>query len=534
MSLIQHGVRVALLMATTLGLLWWLTLHSEVTFADGLRYIHQAEQIDKGAWSDGILKAVDHPLHPIAIAAVHDVIGGEGPIAWQRSAQAASILASVLLIIPLYLLTLEIYGPSTAWLGALLFMANPIVGFVTINLLSECTFLLFWTWGLWAAVRFLREGRFSWLPLTIGFSALAYLARPEGMLLPLALVATLFVLPLHWATRIYWPRWWMAVAFLVVGPLLLAGPFMAAKGGIGTKPSIARLIGTAPKAPPTALEREKPLPADQTTFQTYRYATHRMFRVMRASVTSSMLPLSLLGLIVAWPWSLRARVWLFSGILLVLAAVGLVRLHATGGYLTIRHAIVPGMLLTLAAANGLAWLMRSVVIEGRWIGLGRERFRPGPAVWAALLALLVALPHASHATPAKGCFDVYHEAGAWIAAVKAHDHGKVLDVTDWALYFSQSPGFRFSEVNWAAIDPTTRWIVARDAHIRGRFQYSRLVNDLIGGRQPVVTFPSHPVKGRLQIKIFDRRTPPPPALAGPSHDRGTSPQVTREARNIRR
>ena len=102
------------------------------------------------------------------------------------------------------------------------------------------------------------------------------------------------------------------------------------------------------------------------------------------------------------------------------------------------------------------------------------------------------------------------------------------------LYFSQSPGFRFSEVNSAAIDPNTRWVVARDAHIRGRFQYSRLVNDLIGGRQPVVTFPSHPVKGRLQIKIFDRRTPPPPALAGPSHDRGTSPQVTREARNIRR
>ena len=64
-------------------------------------------------------------------------------------------------------------------------------------------------------------------------------------------------------------------------------------------------------------------------------------------------------------------------------------------------------------------------------------------------------------------------------------------------------------MNWAAIDPTTRWIVARDAHIRGRFQYSRLVNDLIGGRQPVVTFPSHPAKGRLQIKIFDRRTPPP-------------------------
>ena len=304
MSLIQHGVRVALLMATTLGLLWWLTYHSEVTFADGLRYIHQAEQIDQGAWSDGILKAVDHPLHPIAIAAVHEVIGGEGPIAWQRSAQAASILASVLLDHPALPA-----DPGDLRAVDRLARRPPLHGQPDRRVrhrsivLSESTFLLFWTWGLWAAVRFLREGRFSWLPLTIGFAALAYLARPEGMLLPLALVATLLVLPLHWATRIYWPRWWVAVAFLVVGPLLLAGPYMAAKGGIGTKPSIARLIGTAPKAPPTALEREKPLPADQTTFQTYRYATQRMFRVMRASVTSRCCRSSLLGLIVAWPWS---------------------------------------------------------------------------------------------------------------------------------------------------------------------------------------------------------------------------------------
>ncbi len=101
------------------------------------------------------------------------------------------------------------------------------------------------------------------------------------------------------------------------------------------------------------------------------------------------------------------------------------------------------------------------------------------------------------------------------------------------LYFSQSPGFRFSEVNWAAIDPTTRWIVARDAHIRGHFQYSRLVNDLIGIRQPVVTFPSHPVKGRLQIKIFDRRTPPP-TFAGPARDRGPEPYGMRDDRKVQR
>ncbi len=150
-----------------------------------------------------------------------------------------------------------------------------------------------------------------------------------------------------------------------------------------------------------------------------------------------------------------------------------------------------------------------------------------------VLALLVALPHTRHLTPLKGSFDVYHDAGAWIAEVKAHDHGKVLDLTDWTLYFSRNPGFRFSEVNWAAIDPTTRWVVARKAHIRGHWHYSHLVNDLIGGRQPVATFPRHPARGQLQVKIYDRRTPPT-ALAGQLSDRGHSASGRREAQRVPR
>ena len=38
------------------------------------------------------------------------------------------------------------------------------------------------------------------------------------------------------------------MAFLVLGPLLLVGPYVALKGGLGTKPAVARLLGTAPKS----------------------------------------------------------------------------------------------------------------------------------------------------------------------------------------------------------------------------------------------------------------------------------------------
>ena len=515
MSLIQHGARIFLVMAGVSGLFVWLNYHAEVTFADGLRGIQQAEAIDRGAWTEGVIRSVEHPLHPIAIAAVHRVMGGEGPASWQRAAQGASVLGMVLLVIPVYLLTLEIFGPPTAWLGCLLVVANPITGHVVTNVLSESTFLLVWTWGLWGAVRFLREGRFFWLPLTIGFGALAYLARPEGVLLPIALVATLVVLPLHRATRIYWPRWWAAVAFLVIGSIGLVGPYMAAKGGIGTRPAVARLIGTAAPADALALERDHPIPPGQTTFGAYRLAVYRVAKAFRGAVPLPLLALAALGLAVARPWTARARTWLFLGIIVGISALGLVRLHVTGGYCTVRHALIPAMLLRLAAAHGIAWLTCSIVIDGRWLGLAEGRFRPGPAIWALLLAALIGIPLVRSTTPVHGSFATYRDAGMWLAEVNGKSPGKALDMTDWALYFSQKPGFQLKDVYAATHDPGMRWIVARNAHIQGHWRYSRLIQDLIGDRQPVMTFPIEARPGQLQIHVYDRWAPPAPVPAPP-------------------
>jgi len=509
-------------MAGAIFLFTWLNYHSEVTFADGLRYIKQAERIQDGAWAEGLIRSVDHPIHPLAIAGVHRVIGSEGPISWQRSAQLVAIASCVLMVIPLYLLGLELFGPTAAWLGTLLFIANPAIGFVVINVLSESTFLLFWTWGLWGAVRFLREGKFFWLPLTIGFGALAYLSRPEGLLLPLTLVVTLVLLPLHWSTRIHWPRWWAAVSFMVIGPLLLVGPYIVSKGGIGTKPSIARLIGTAPVSAPTALERERPLPADQTALDTYRQAIHRMWKVMRTSVTTPLLAMAVLGFFAMRPWSSRAPVWLFMAIMLAASAVGLVRLHATGGYCTVRHALIPCLLLTMAAANGLGWLMESVVIPGKWLGRGEERFRLGPAVWAVLLAGLIVSPHVSAMSPFGGSFAAYRDAGDWIAQETPKQRGKVLDLTNWSLYFSNRPGMQFADIHTAVGDPDTRWVVVRDAHLRGRWNYTPLVRDLIGNREPVVQIPPHVGAKQVQVRIYDRMTPNPPAVAKAPNSAETS------------
>jgi 4-amino-4-deoxy-L-arabinose transferase-like glycosyltransferase len=490
-------------MAATAVLLTWALRHNEARFADGLRYIRQAERIDRGAWRDGLLNSIDHPLHPLGIVIARGLVGGDGPVAWQRAAVGLAFGCVVLLVIPLYLVAREIFGDGSAWLGCALVMANPLFGAIVANVLSESSFLLFWTWGLWAAVRYMREGRFIWLPRALAFGVLAYLSRPEGLLLPMAIVAALALLPLSSSTRINWPRWWGAVSFLVLGLVILAGPYMVMKGSPGTKPAIARVLGLAPVSPPDALERERPLPADQTSLETYRQATERMLKVIRGVVWTPLLPLSALGFLMIRPGPARPRLWLFLGVVLVASAVGLVRLHATTGYGTVRHGLIPGTILLLAAAHGASWLIDRLHFPGKWLGIGHESLRPGPVVWAAFLVSIVIVPRFREwSTSVPGPFHAYRDAGDWLAQ-NSRDSERVLDLTDWSLYFSQKSGYRFAQVYEAPADPRTRWIVVRTPHLEGRWNYTKVVRDLVGGRAPVALVPARPEPGQLQVQIFD-------------------------------
>jgi hypothetical protein len=501
----KHVYRIMLLIAGSTVLLAWMVKHSEPNSNVGLRYIHQAERIDQGEWRDSLAGGIDHPLHPLLIVAAHHMVGGEGPGSWQRASLVLCFTSVVLMVIPIYLLTLELFGSQAAWLACVLAIGNPIEGSIVVNVLSESTFLLPWTFGLWASVRFLREGRFLWLPLATGFGALAYLTRPEGMLLPVALAATLLILPSLRATRINWPRWWRALAFLVGGLVFLVGPYIAIKGGLATKPPIARVLGLSPQAQPLALEREAPLPSDMATIEIYRLAAIRLLEVLRDAVTVPLVPFAVLGMVMAGFQPARARAGLFLAIVLAASAVALVRLYATAGYCVPRHAMVAGLLLTVAAAHAITALVNRISLPGRWLGLPHERLRPGPAVWVVLLAFLIAVPALRDLGPPNpGPYSVYHTTGEWLAQNTLGSE-QVLDLTDWSLYFSRRPGYMLANVYEAPLDPRTRWVVIREGQIDGDRPYIPVIRDLIGGRDPVARLPVAAAPHQVRIEIYDLR-----------------------------
>jgi hypothetical protein len=486
------------------GLLGWLTGRTDILFADGLRYIHQAQSIDKGRLIDGLLKAVDHPMYPTFIVAAHRASGGSSPESWQAAAQGASMFAGILLVIPLYLVGVELFGHRSAWLGVMLFYLAPINNHVMADTLSESTFLLFWTTGLWCALRFLQRGEFGWLPPAIGFAVCSYLTRPEGLLLPAALIAALGLMPLLRSTRMNWPRWWSAVAFLVIGPAILLGPYIAAKGGLGTKPAIARLLGTAPKSAPNAVERARPLDPDQTALKTYATATKAMFEAVKDEVTLPLLPFVLVGFWGCRPFAERARVWLFLGIILSAAMLALVRLHATGGYCTPRHAMLIGGLLIPAAAAGIDRLVERLAVPGRWFGFGDEVLRPGPAIWGVILLAFAGL----NAKPLQAAVNAemggYRTASQWLAEHSTKDE-HVVDLTGWSQFYAERDGYAFANLHDVVREPNVRYVIARESHLKGPWPYCEQLRELVGDLKPVETYPKIPRHGVAQVYVFDRQ-----------------------------
>ena len=497
-----HLTRVILLMVAVGGWLAWKADHAAIVFADSLRYLKQAQQIDGGDTAHALLHAIDHPAYPLAVAATHRMLGGTNPAAWQTAGQAASVMAGILLVVPLYLIAAEMFGGSVAWLAVVLSFLVPITGQVMADALSESWFLLFYFAGVWTSIRFFKEGKFAWLPGTIGCAALAYWVRPEGILLPASMVATLALIPLMRSTRLVWPRWWAAVGFLVIGPGLLVAPIIASKGGISTKPAVGRVLGTVAPSAPSAVERQRPLKPGQTVVETYVLATRAMAMAVRDSVTVPLLPLALLGFILAWPPGEKSRMWVFLTVMMVAWTLAMIRLHATGGYCTPRHAMILMYPMIAAAAFGLSRLPMMISVPGRWVGQRDGRYTVGPIGVLATLAGLACFYRADLEAPINGQFAGYRGAAEYLEH-HVPAGAKVVDVTGWALFYGDRPGYTFGSLIEAMGDRDLTRVVVRDSHLNGPWEYCARLKQLVGDRKPVCTFPAHPEPKQSVVFVYD-------------------------------
>ena len=499
---LPHALRVVLLMTFAAGWLAWLVSHTEILFPDGLRYVEQARAFDRGAWSDAVRHAVDHPIYPLGIVTTHRLLRLDGgPEGWQLAAQITAAVAGMLLVVPLYLVARELFGGASATLGCMLLFLVPLPAHVFADALSESTFLLFWNWGVWASLRYLRAADVGWLIPALGFGALAYLTRPEGLLLPPALIATLVLSPLLRSARLPARRWRVSVVVLIVGPLTLVGPYVAAKGGLGTKPAVARLLGLSGPSKPDAVERERPLPANLGTFTTYRMALSAALIAVCGAVTFPLLPFSLAGIVTAFRRTSPARMrgWLFLAVVSGASLPALTRLYATGGYCTPRHTFLISLTVLTAAGAGMRWAVAA------WLRSTRSRIwrRRATFVPPALMIGLACLNFTSLIAPVNAGMGAYRDAGLW-AAEHVPRGEKIVDVTGWSQFYGRRSGYTFANLIEAPGDPSARWVFVRDAHLYGPWKYCERLQALIDGSRLVARFPEVREPGRSRVSVYER------------------------------
>lgn len=454
---------VALLALLAGGIRCWQLTHTEVAARDSIGFIRlawQLRQAELTEWPAVLKHSEQHPLYPVWLLTVSHVVEPfyHGPAAdlFRLSAQLASTIAAILLVIPLFALGRELFDRRVGFLLALLIQCLPVSGRILADGLTEATFLLFATSGLfWGVVALRQPGRPLAFALTGLCGGLAYLTRPEGAVI---VAATGIVLLAGQAVRA-WRRSWrdcvVSGAALSAAALLLAMPFIACTGKLTVKPTADRVRNDLVDARPSAtcgplfavwiVDDTKP-PSERFWWGFYALGTQigkGTFYVGWA--------LALLGL-----WWSRERfrshpgLWMMA---LVCLGIGyaLWRVAVVVGYLSDRHALLIVVCL-------MPWALAALLHLGKRMAL--------PAVALPLAFVLSGLPKTL--APLHGERSGLREAGLWLAE-HTHSTDPVVDPLCWSHYYA---GRVFLEHTDNPVPPghrTRKYVVVEEAgneHLR--------------------------------------------------------------------
>jgi hypothetical protein len=217
----------------------WQIAHTEVASRDSISYIRMAWQLEHNDWREVLPHSPQHPAYPLAVLAVslpvRHFLPADLPTAMQRSAQLAGALAAVLLVVPMYFLGRRLFDRRVTFWSCLLFQCLPASGRVMADGLSDALFLLFATSGLWLALVALAGRSRTAFALTGLFGGLAYLVRPEGVLIVGAAGLVLLAGQLRAASRRPWKGVFAAGAVLSLGALAVMAPYMVVIRGFTVK-----------------------------------------------------------------------------------------------------------------------------------------------------------------------------------------------------------------------------------------------------------------------------------------------------------
>lgn len=427
----------------------WLIVNTEVTARDSIGFIRYSLLFDHKSWSEALCSQHQHPGYPVLVwltATPIRAIYGTTPESMRVAAQSVNVVVSLLLAVMMFRLGKLLWDRYVGFFAALMFQFLPITGHHLSDGISDGLFLLLVVSALGALIRARAEGSGWRYALGGALIGLAYLTRPEGLLVLPA--AWLFLVGLQFVRS--GKSTWRHVAAglaIVTGSSVAAGsPYYLATGKITEKPTALQILEES-RAGPTEnggwplfasvfASTFAPSPSTQVQLQrTLRTLFLELFQALNYAG----------GFFLIWA-VLFCRKTLFRNpgfyllaIYFAIHAAILVKLGLTVSYVSDRHVMALVAIASYPCVIGLAHLCS---LSGRFWGEANANsegdFLYPPAVQTvAALGLMVSLAICAGKTVTRlhGNRVGNHQAGIWLAGqVKPGD--MVEDDHNWSHYYA--------------------------------------------------------------------------------------------------
>lgn len=212
--------------------------------ADGTFHLSTARGFLDGGFGELLGTYRLHPLNPILSGLFGAVLGGV-----EAGGMAAAAVFSSLALLPLHALARRFWSERIAGWAGLLYALHPTLIDEGSEVLNTGTYLFFFLSALAAGLFALQSRRLLLFALCGAACGLLYLTRPEGLLVPLALVAMA-------AGRLRDRRIVGGMALAAAAALLVSAPYLLwLRGHYGRwtltpRQAAAILVSNAPAPPP--------------------------------------------------------------------------------------------------------------------------------------------------------------------------------------------------------------------------------------------------------------------------------------------
>ncbi|HLW67088.1 MAG TPA: glycosyltransferase family 39 protein [Gemmataceae bacterium] len=500
-------IRLSIVLILALAIRTWIIAHTEVTARDSIGFMRFALNLQERPWGAVIRSYEQAPGYPMLMLAVMQPVryfaGGMNPDSLVLCAQLTSLFASILTILPLYLLGKSLFSRDAGAIAAALWQCLPVCVQVTSDGLSEATFLFFVSWTLYFAVIALRQPSFLRFFVCGVGTGLAYWTRPEGAELLIALAGVVLVTGMLAKTiRLTTLR----LTALAAGFVPFVALYVAITGHLTNKPTGRDLLnGTNGDASPASLDARRassPLIfaafwANDNSEKESRllWALHNVGREIRKGLHYLGAGFALVAL-----WWFRKqfgrdpRLWLLLG--LAGLHVGILwRVAFLKGYVSDRHT----MLIVLIAC---LWIGALIAEAGRRLtALPRLQWSGQYGATIALAAVVLGwgLPSSLKSMHANRAG--HHAAGCWLAH-NMSPHDEVIDPYCWAHFYSGCV-FREGKELTASPGQGARYVVLeQSANQHSRLPLVPLARSLAKQGERVYFWPEQEPPDKASVVVY--------------------------------